>query len=77
MKEKKGEKIDNKEENEEYKTVIFIQHIHERNLAKRIREKLERLEEAGGNIKIKIVERAGDKIVDLLHHQTPGIILTA
>ena len=69
--EKKGGKVDNGEEKIEYKTVIFIQHTHESSLAKRIREKLEKLEEAGGNIKIKIVERAGDKIVDLLHRSNP------
>ena len=44
--------------------VIFVQHTEESILAKRIREKLE---EAGGNKKDKIVERTGDKIVDLLH----------
>ena len=69
--EKKGGKVDNGEEKIEYKTVIFIQHTYESSLAKRIREKLEKLEEAGGNIKIKIVERAGDKIVDLLHRSNP------
>jgi len=51
--------------------VIFIQHTEGSTLAKRIREKLCKLEEAGGNIKVKIVDEAGDKLVDLLHRSNP------
>ena len=55
------------EESEIYQTVIFIQHIKESTLAKRIREKLKLIEESGGKIKIKLVERPGEKTADLLH----------
>ena len=40
-------------------------------LARRIREKLTLLEEAGSCIKVKIVERGREKIVDLLHKSNP------
>ena len=47
-------------------SVIFIQHTPNSELAKRIRDKLKELEKVG-NIKIKIVERTGDKLSDILH----------
>jgi len=46
--------------------VLFIQHTQNSELAKRLRGKLEILEKVG-NIKLKIVERTGEKIVDLVH----------
>ena len=46
--------------------VLFIQHTQNSELAKRLRGKLEILEKVE-NIKLKIVERTGEKIVDLVH----------
>ena len=47
-------------------SVAFVPHTEKSELAKRLREKLERLERLG-NLKMKIVEKTGDKLVDLLH----------
>ena len=46
--------------------VLFVQHTTNSELAKRMRKRLELLEKVG-YIKLKIVERTGDKIVDLVH----------
>ena len=46
--------------------VIFIQYTDHSELAKVIRKRLEDLEKVG-RIKVKLVERTGNKIVDLLH----------
>ena len=67
---KEDKKIVFGEEEEKYQTVIFIEHTEESTLAKRIREKLRSIEDIG-RVKVKIVERAGDKIVDLLHRSNP------
>ena len=69
-KNKEGSEM-NEEEKDEYKTVIFIQQTKDGVLANRIREKLKLIEESGGKIRIKLVERAGDKIIDLLHRSDP------
>ena len=53
-------------EDVKFQTVIFIQHTKHSRLASRIREKLSELEKIG-KIKVKIVERNGVKLVDLLH----------
>ena len=45
---------------------IFVQHTVHSTLAKRVREGLKLLEKVG-SFKIKIVERTGDTLVDLLH----------
>ena len=50
--------------------VTFIPHTARSELAKKMREKLESLEHLG-NLKMKIVEQTGDKIVDLLHRSDP------
>ena len=47
-------------------SVLFVQHTERSALAKKLREKLETLEKVG-NIKIKVVEKTGDKPTDLLH----------
>ena len=47
-------------------TVIFMQHTRHSELAKRVRGKLKELEKVG-KIKVKIVERSGTKLQDLLH----------
>ena len=47
-------------------SVVFVPHTRKSELAKRLREKLESLEKLG-NLKIKIVEETGEKLVDLLH----------
>ena len=50
--------------------VTFIPHTAKSELAKRMRQKLESLDKLG-NLKMKIVEQTGDKIVDLLHRSDP------
>ena len=47
-------------------SVTFVPHTQKSELAKRLREKLESLEKLG-NLKMKIVEETGEKLVDLLH----------
>ena len=47
-------------------SVLFVQHTERSALAKKLREKLETLERVG-NIKIKVVEKTGNKLTDLLH----------
>ena len=63
-----GKIIVDPERNKEKKIegVIFIQHTEHSTLARNIRCRLQELEK-NGKIKIKIVERAGEKLVDLLH----------
>ena len=46
--------------------VIFLQHTLHSELAQRVRRKLSELEKVG-QIKIKIVERSGTKLEELLH----------
>ena len=53
-----------------YQSVVFIDYTAHSELANRIRTRLRKLEEVG-HVKIKIVEKAGDKIVDLLHKSNP------
>ena len=61
-------KIKDRDEEEEIPTgVVFIQHTLHSRLAKNIRERLNKLEESSGKLKIKIVERGGNKLTDLLH----------
>ena len=55
-----------KSSGEKIQGVIFVQHTAHSTLAKRIREGLKLLEKVG-SFKIKIVERTGDTLVDLLH----------
>ena len=45
---------------------MFVQHTPYSEMAKRMREKLNNLEKLG-KFKIKLVERAGNKLVDVLH----------
>ena len=52
-------------EEEKLQSVIFIQHTLHSELAKRVRAKLKELENVG-RIKVKIVERTGDKLSDVL-----------
>ena len=51
---------------EKVMSFIFVPHTEKSELAKRWRAQLEVLEKVG-SIKIKVVERAGSKLVDLLH----------
>ena len=55
-----------KRKNEKLQTVIFLQHTLHSELAQRVRRKLSELEKVG-QIKIKIVERSGTKLEELLH----------
>ena len=59
--------VEEKEEREKkIEGVVFIQHTLHSELARNIRRRLKDVEKAC-IIKVKIVERTGDKIVDLLH----------
>ena len=51
---------------EKIMSVLFVPHTEGSLLAKKWREKLELFEKVG-DIKLKVVERAGSKLVDLLH----------
>ena len=51
---------------EKIQGVIFVQHTQHSKLAQNIREKLRMLETVG-SFKIKIAERIGDNLVDILH----------
>ena len=46
--------------------LIFVQHTEYSEMVKRMRRKLDTLENLG-NIKVKLVERAGEKLVNSLH----------
>ena len=47
-------------------SVAFVPHTYKSELAKRLRERLEKLEKLG-SLKLKVVEKTGEKLVDLLH----------
>ena len=47
-------------------SVVFVPHTYKSELAKRLRERLEKLEKLG-SLKLKVVEKTGEKLVDLLH----------
>ena len=61
----KIQKISNK-----VKAVMFVQHTPFSELAKRLRKAEEKLEDLTG-YRIKIVERAGSKLKDLIHSSNP------
>ena len=63
---KNKQKLIEIEGREKVMSVIFIQHTKNSELAKRMRSKLETIEKVS-SIKIKIVERTGDKVVEILH----------
>ena len=66
-KRKQQEKMkENKEENTKIQAVFFVAHTPYSEMAKRMRMKMENLEKLG-KFKVKIVERAGNKVVDVLH----------
>ena len=60
-KEKRGELV---------RGVFFVPHTKDSELAKRIREKLKSFEEVS-SIRIRIVERTGEKLVNILHKSNP------
>ena len=47
-------------------SVVFVFHTEKSELAKRWRRKLEMFEKLG-TIKLKVVERTGEKLTDILH----------
>ena len=57
-------KVDNEKKN--FVSVLFAPHTEFSQLAKRWRAKLEELEKVS-NLKLKMVERTGEKLTDLLH----------
>ena len=64
-------KIEEDKEGEiEVRGVLFVQHTQNSELAKRIRRKLTDMENIS-SLRVKIVERAGVKIVDALHKSNP------
>ena len=60
------ENIKELEKEKRIEGVMFIQHTQHSELARNIRERLKVIENVG-TLKIKLVERTGDKLVDLLH----------
>ena len=58
--------MEKNEQTDKIQAVMFVQHTPYSEMAKRMREKLNSLEKLG-KFKIKIVERAGNKLVDVLH----------
>ena len=50
--------------------VLFVPHTEKSELAKRIREKLKVMESIS-SLRVKVVERTGGKIVELLHKSNP------
>ena len=54
----------------EIKGVLFVPHTEKSELAKRIRGKLKVLEELS-SLRVKVVERTGEKVVELLHKSNP------
>ena len=50
--------------------VFFVPHTENSELAKRIRDKLKSFEELSC-IRVRIVERTGRKLVDILHKSNP------
>ena len=67
--EKIKEKIEEGKDTE-IKGVLFVPHTLKSELAKRIRKKLGELENISC-LRIKVVERAGEKVVDVLHKSNP------
>ena len=61
---------DTVEKKKKYQTVVFVEHSKHSELIKRMRKKLQKIEEVG-RIKVKLVERVGEKIVDILHKSDP------
>ena len=59
-----------KSRREEPKSVLFCPYTPGSELAKKLRESEENMEKLSG-FKIKIVEEAGEKIMDILHSSNP------
>ena len=70
--EKGGEKErrEREEEGEVIRGVFFVPHTENSQLAKRIREKLRSFEEIS-LIRVKLVERTGEKLENILHKSNP------
>ena len=61
-----GVKSTEKKEGVKLQSVIFLQHTPNSELARNIKGKLRELEKVG-KVRVKIVERTGDKLSDILH----------
>ena len=68
--EEKKVEVEEKKEEKKVKAVMFTTYTHSSILAKKLRESEEKLGELTG-YKIKVVERAGTKLVDLLTSSNP------
>ena len=68
---REGVRRENREiEGKKLQGVLFIAHTRNSELAKRVRNSLEKVEKFS-RIKLKVVERAGQKISDILHKLNP------
>ena len=54
------------------KGVLFLPYTNNSELAKRVKEKLKQLEDLS-SLRIRVVERTGEKLVDCLHKSNPWI----
>ena len=70
MEDVKKESEEKNAEREIVRGVFFIQHTENSELAKRLRERLKAFEEISC-IRVKLVERTGEKLVDILHKSNP------
>ena len=66
----KKEKENQKHQKNNLKSVFFIPHTTNSGLAKALREKENKVEDITGN-KVKIVERGGKKLLDILSNKDP------
>ena len=65
-----GDNIDTEREKEYVRGVFFVPHTENSELAKRMRCKLKAFEEIS-SIRVKLVERTGEKLVDIIHKSNP------
>ena len=64
------DKSGEKEKRTEIKGVLFVPHTEKSELSKRIREKLKAFETVSA-LRIKVIERTGEKLVEVLHKSNP------
>ena len=69
-KKKEGERIQRELREGTIKGILFVPHTKQSTVAKRIRQNLSKFEEIS-MLRIRVVERAGEKLVDCLHKSNP------
>ena len=67
---KEGKESEKKDEGEKLQGILFVAHTKNSELAKRIRNSLETFEKYI-RIRLKVIERAGEKVADVLHKSNP------